>query len=130
MLSLSRLSVSLFPSLSLLLGLGLSTQLVWAAPVPTSTSIPIVRHTSLPEVPGATIDRSSLKVGNGGVLVHYISNDVNFAMATQAIIAIHGVDRDANNSFASVQGAAKAANKSNVVIMAVSAGFLKLFKFY
>ena len=78
-----------------------------------------MRHTSLPEVPGANIDRSSLKVGNGGVLVHYISNDVDFAAATQAILTIHGVDRDANNSFASVHEAVKQANKSNIVVMAV-----------
>ena len=118
----------LFPSWSLLL-LGLPTQLARAAPTPTNMNPPAIYHTSLPEVPGADIDRSSLTVGSGGVLVHYISSDVDFATATQVIIAIHGVNRDANNSFASVQGAVTMANKSNVVIMAVRTHllFLELF---
>ena len=94
----------------------MATQLVLADPTPSE---PTDGHTSLPEVPGAIIDRSSLKVGHSGVLVHYISDDVNFSMATQAIVAIHGLNRDANNSFASVQGAVKAANKSDIIIMAV-----------
>jgi hypothetical protein len=74
---------------------------------------------SLPEVQGAKIDRSSLTVGDGGVLVHYISSDVDFATATQAIIMVHGVHRDAFNAFASAQGAVEARNGSSVVIMAV-----------
>jgi hypothetical protein len=88
---------SLFPSLSLLLGL--STQPTRAAA--NREDINITRHSSpLPEVPGAKIDRSSLTVGDGGTLVHYISGDVGYNAATQAIIVIHGRQRDANNSFA------------------------------
>ena len=94
----------------------MATQLVLADPGPSE---PTDGHTSLPEVPGAIIDRSSLKVGKSGALVHYISADVNFSTTTQAIVAIHGLGRDANNSFASVQGAAKAAHQSNIIIMAV-----------
>ena len=75
--------------------------------------------TSLPDVTGADIDRTSLTVGGGGVLVYYISNDVDFATANQAVIVVHGLNRDADNSFADVRGAVKAANKEGVVIMAV-----------
>jgi folate-dependent phosphoribosylglycinamide formyltransferase PurN len=82
----------------------------------------IIRHSSpLPEVPGAKIDRSSLTVGDGGVLVHYISSDVDYGAATQAIIVIHGRQRDANNSFAAMHEAVETANQNNVVIMAVRA---------
>ena len=80
----------------------------------------------LPELPTANIDRSSLTVGDGGTLVHYISNNVDFTTATQVIIVIHGVQRDAANSFTDMQGAAEAANKGNVVIMAVGSPFLYL----
>jgi predicted alpha/beta-fold hydrolase len=80
-----------------------------------------IRHSSsLPEVPGAKIDRSSLTVGAGGVLVHYISSDIDYDTATQAIIVIHGLQRDANNSFVAMHRAVETANKRNVVIMAVS----------
>ena len=47
-------------------------------------------------------------------------------MATQAIVVIHGVQRDAANSFTDMQGAVEAANKSKVVIMAVRSPFLYL----
>ena len=79
----------------------------------------------LHEIPGASIDRSSLIVGSGGVLVHYIS-DVDFATATQAIVIIHGINRNASDAYMSVQGAAQAAGKSNVVLMAVRTPFLIL----
>ena len=84
--------------------------------------------TPLHEIPGASIDRSSLIVGNGGVLVHYISNNVDFATATQATIIIHGVDRNASDAYIGVQGAAQAAGKSNVILMAVRTPFLILKK--
>ena len=74
----------------------------------------------LPELPAASIDRSTLTVGDGSVLVYYISNDVDFATATRAIITVHGVKRDAHKSFTSMRGAVEAANKNDVVIMAVS----------
>ena len=77
----------------------------------------------LPEVPGAKIDRSSLTIGNGGVLVHYISTNPDFTTVTMAIIVVHGVNRDAYNAFATVQGAVKTANKGDVIIMAVSTPF-------
>jgi predicted alpha/beta-fold hydrolase len=90
----------------------------------TPYNIHITRQASpLPELPTANIDRSSLTVRDGGVLVHYISNDVDFATATQVIIVIHGLQRDANNAFAEMQGAVKAANKSKVVIVAVRSPF-------
>ena len=112
----------LFPFLSLLF-LGLPIQPATAAPTPRnliSRKTKAKNSTPLPEVSGATIDRSSLIVGNSsGVLVHYISNNVDFSTASQAIVVVHGVNRDANNSFASVQAAVNAANKSDVVIMAV-----------
>ena len=85
----------------------------------------IHQATPLQEIPGASIDRSSLIVGNGGVLVHYIS-DVDFATATQAIIIIHGVDRNASDAYIGVQGAAQAAGRSNVILMAVRTPFLIL----
>jgi len=73
---------------------------------------------SLPEVPGAKIDRSNLIVGDSGVLVHYISSDVDYHTATRAIIVVHGLQRDANNSFVAIHKAVETANESNVVIMA------------
>ena len=78
----------------------------------------------LPELPTAKIDSSSLTVKDGGVLVHYISTNVDFSTATQAIIVIHGKERDAANSFAGMQAAAEAANKSKIIIMAVRSPLL------
>ena len=123
-LPLSIWASALLPALSLF-ALGLPTQLAKAAPTPYNTDLHITRD-ALPllappllELPTANIDRSSLTVGDGAVLVHYISNNVDFATATQAIIVIHGRQRDAGNYFAGMQAAVEAANKSKVVIMAV-----------
>ena len=77
----------------------------------------------LPEIPTANIDRSSLTIKDGGVLVHYISSNVDFATSTRAIIVIHGKERDAANSFAGMQAAIEAANKSKITIMAVWSPF-------
>ena len=105
-----------------LLSLRTLTQLAKAAPTPHNVDLHITPRASrpqrppLPERPTAYIDRSSLTVGDGGVLVHYISNNVDFTTATQAIIVIHGFRRDAANSFADMQ---EATNKSKAVIMAV-----------
>ena len=123
-LSLSMWASPLLPVFSLLLA-GVPTQLVKAAPIRSNMDLNITRHSSpLPELPTAYIDRSSLTVKGGGVLVHYISNNVDFSTATQAIIVIHGRQRDADNHFAGMQAAVDAANKSNVVIMAVRCPFL------
>jgi len=109
---------SLLPALSLLV-VGVPTQLAKAAPTPCSMDLHITpRAPPLPELPTAYIDRSSLTVKDGGVLVHYISNNVDFFTATQAIIVIHGRLRDAANYFAGMQAAVDTANKSNIVIMA------------
>jgi hypothetical protein len=125
-LPLAMWASSLLSSLSLL-ALGLPIQPAKAAPTSYNVDPYITRRAPpLSEVPGATIDRSSLTVGDGGVLVHYISSDVDFATATQAIIVIHGRQRDADRYFASVQGAVEAASKSKVVIMAVRTPFLFL----
>jgi len=110
-----------------LLALTLPTQPAKAAPTPQNGNSNITRHTlPLSEVPGASIDRSSLTVGDGGVLVHYISSDVDFTTATQAIIVVHGRQRDADRYFATVKGTVEAANKRNVVIMAVRTPYLFL----
>ena len=117
---------SLLPALSLL-ALGVPTQLANAAPTPYNTDLRISRRAPpLPELPTAYIDRSGLTVGDGGVLVHYISSNVDFATATQAIIVIHGRQRDAANYFAGMQAAVDAAYKNKVVIMAVWSPFLYL----
>jgi len=124
MISSSCLPLSIWASYLLrslsLLALGLPMQSAKAAPTLYKIEPNITRHTlPLSEVPGANIDRSSLTVGEGGVLVHYISSDVDFATATQAIIVVHGRQRDADRYFLSAKGAVEAANKSKVVIMAV-----------
>ena len=107
---------SLLPALSLLF-VGVPTQLTRAAPTPDNKDL---HHAPpLPEHPTAYIDRSSLTVKDGGVLVHYISNNVDFSTATQAIIVLHGRQRNAAKHFAGMEGAVEAANKSNIVIMAV-----------
>ena len=112
-------AASLLPALSLLV-LSVPTQLAKAASIPYNPDQHIIRRaTPLPELPTANIDRSGLTVRDGGVLVHYISSNVDFSTATQAIIVIHGRDRDAANEFTGMQAAVEAANKSNVVIMAV-----------
>ena len=77
------------------------------------------RASPLPELPTANIDRSGLEVKGGGVLVHYISSNVDFSTAIQVVIVIHGRERDAANEFAGMQAAVEAANKSKVVVMAV-----------
>jgi len=82
-------------------------------PLSTRSALPLL------ETPGAIIDRSSLTVGDNSVLVYYISNDVDFSTATQAVIVVHGVNRDANKAFASMQGAVETANKNETIIMAV-----------
>ena len=84
----------------------------------------VTRNSSLPEFPTAYIDRSSLTVNGSGVLVHYISNNTDYSTATQAIIVIHGCQRDAGKEFAGMQAAVNAANKSDIVIMAVRCSFL------
>ena len=115
-----------------LLSLHAPTQLAKAAPTPHNVDLQITPRASrhqrppLPELPTADIDRSSLTVGDGGVLVHYISNSVDFTTVTQAIIVIHGFRRDAANSFADMQGALEATNKSKVVIMSVRSLLLYL----
>ena len=107
-----------FPSLSLLV-LWLSVQPTKADTTQRNMDSDAIHHaTPLQEIPGASIDRSSLIVGNGGLLVHYIS-DADFATATQAIIIIHGADRNASDAYIAVRGAAQAAGKCNVVLMAV-----------
>ena len=73
----------------------------------------------LHEIPGVRIDRSSLTVGDGGVLVHYISDDVAFETATKAIIIIQGVLRNASDAYLGVQGGVQAAGVENVVLLAV-----------
>lgn len=65
------------------------------------------------------INYTSLTVGASGVLVYYISSDIKFVTANQAIRVIHGLNRDADHSFPDVRGAAKAANNEGVVIMGV-----------
>ena len=123
-LPLSMWASPLLPVLSLL-ALGVPTELTEAAPAPFNMNPNITRHSSpLPELTTANIDRSSLTVKGDGVLVHYISNSVDFSTATQAIIVIHGRQRDAANHFAGMQAAVEAATKSNVVIMAVRSPFL------
>ena len=118
-LPLSKWLSCLFPALALL-ALGAPPQPVKAAPSSQNLGPPTTsRAPPLPELPTANIDRSSLIVGDGAVLVHYISNNVDFSTATQAIIVIHGDQRDAGNHFAGMQAAVAAANKSKVVIMAV-----------
>ena len=125
-LPLSRWPSCLLPALALL-ALGAPPQPVKAAPTPQNTGTNTISHAPpLPELPTANIDRSSLTVGDGAVLVHYISNNVDFATATQAIIVIHGRQRDAGNYFAGMQAAVEAANKSKVIIMAVRSPFLIL----
>src|SRR5258706_5779233 len=118
-LPLSMGASSLLPALSLF-ALGVPMQLAKAAPTTYNLDPHITRRASpLPELPTANIDRSSLTVKDGGVLVHYISSNVDFATATQAIIVIHGRQRDAANYFAGMEAAVDAAGKSKVVIMAV-----------
>jgi len=128
MISSTCLPLWIWASYSLsLLALALPMQPAKAAPTARNIEPNITRHTlPLSEVPGARIDRSSLTVGAGGVLVHYISSDVDFTTATQAIIVVHGRQRDADRYFASMKGAVEAANKREVVIMAVSTPFLFL----
>ena len=116
---LSICAPSLLPALSLF-ALSLPTQLAKAAPTTYSVDPHITRRASpLPEIPTANIDRLSLTVKDGGVLVHYISSNVDFTTATQAVIVIHGRQRDAANYFAGVQAAVEAANKSKIITMAV-----------
>ena len=98
-------------------------QLAKAAPTACNLDIHITRGSPLPELPATNIDRSSLTVKGGGVLVHYISSNVDFTTATQAIIVIHGRHCDAANYFAGMQAAVEAANKSKIIIMAVWALF-------
>ena len=119
-------AASLLPTLSLLV-LGVPTKLAKAAPNPYHTNLHITRRVPpLPELPTANIDRLGLTVKGDGVLVHYISNNVDFSTATQAIIVIHGRQRDAVNHFAGMQAAVEAVNRRNVVIMAVTSPFLFL----
>ena len=121
-LPLSMWASSLLPVLFLVVGV--PTQLAKAAPTPGNMDPNITyRVPPLRELPTAYIDRSSLTVKDGGVLVHYISNNVDFPTTTQAIIVIHGHERDAAREFAGMQAAVEAANKSNVVIMAVRSSF-------
>ena len=116
-------ALSLLPAL-FLLALGIPTQLAKGAPTPYNIELRATSNAPpLPELPTANIDRSSLTVKNGGVLVHYISSNVDFATATQAIIVIHGKERDAANCFAGMQAAIEAANKSRIAIMAVRPPF-------
>jgi hypothetical protein len=96
-----------------------------ASPTTSTTDTSATQLASpLDEIPGATIDRSSLIVGDGGVLVHYISNDVDFETATQAIIVIQGILRNASDAYLGVQGGVQAANVENVVLLAVRTPFL------
>src|SRR5882757_3352030 len=121
---LSMGATSLLPALCLF-ALGLPTQQAKAAPTPYNVDLHITRRAlPLPELPTANIDRSSLTVKDGGVLVHYISSNVDFATAAQAIIVIHGRQRDAANYFAGMQAAVEAANNSKVVIIAVRSLFI------
>jgi hypothetical protein len=125
-LSLSIWAACLLPALSL----GAPTRPAKVATTQYNTHI-TRQAPPLPELPTANIDRSSLTVKGCGVLVHYISNNVDFATATQAVIVIHGRQRDAANYFAGMQAAVDAANKSKLVIMAVRVPFyiyLKIFK--
>ena len=118
-LPLSMWASSLLPALSLFV-VGVPMQLAKAAPTLYNMDLHISRRAPpLRELPTANIDRSSLTVKDGGVLVHYISNNVDFHTATQAVIVIHGRENVAADEFAGIQAAAGAANKSNVVIMAV-----------
>ena len=71
------------------------------------------------EIPGARIDRSSLTVGDCGVLVHYISDDVAFETATKAIVVIQGQLRNASDAYLGVLGGVQAAGVENVVLLAV-----------
>jgi hypothetical protein len=92
-----------------------------ASPTTSTTDTSATQLASpLDEIPGASIDRSSLIVGDGGVLVHYISNDVDFETATQAIIVIQGILRNASDAYMGVQGGVSSRGKwSNVVLLAV-----------
>ena len=77
----------------------------------------IAAHSNtLPELPGATIDRNNLIVGKENVLVNYISNNVTFSTATQALIAIHGIDRDGWNAFMAAQKSLAVASRINITI--------------
>jgi hypothetical protein len=70
----------------------------------------------LPEVPGATLDHTTLIVEKGGVLVNYISNNVTFSTATQALIVIHGIHRDAWNVFIAAQESLAVASGIDIAI--------------
>ena len=107
--------------------IGVPTQLGKAEPTAYNTDLHMTSYADpLPELPTANIDRSSLTIKDGGVLVHYISSNVDFATSTQAIIVIHGKERDAANSFAGMQAAIEAANKSKITIIAVRSPFFIL----
>lgn len=71
---------------------------------------------TLPDVPGATIDRTNLIVETGGVLVNYISSNVTFANATHALIAIHGFNRDGWNAFTAAQESLAVASHIDIAI--------------
>jgi len=72
---------------------------------------------TLPDVPGATIDHTNLIVEKGGVLVNYISNNVTFASATRALIAIHGFNRDGWNAFIAAQESLAVASRIDIAIL-------------
>ena len=117
-------AASLLSALSLIV-LSVPTQLAKAAATPYNANLHITRRAPpLTELSTANIDRSGLTVRDDGVLVHYISSNVDFSTATQVIIVIHGRERDAAKEFAGMQAAVEAADKSNVVIMAVRSPFL------
>ena len=87
-------------------------------PILTSARKSQTRPTTntLPNVSGATIDHTNLIVENGGVLVNYISNNITFATATQALIVIHGFHRDGWNAFIAAQESLAVASHMDIAI--------------
>jgi hypothetical protein len=71
---------------------------------------------ALPDIPGATIDRTKLIVEKECVLVNYISNNVTFSTATQVLIVIHGINRDGWHDFIAAQKSLAVASRIDVAI--------------
>ncbi|SNX81820.1 uncharacterized protein MEPE_00525 [Melanopsichium pennsylvanicum] len=86
---------------------------------------PIDGWTTLPSVVGASIDNSTLTVGDSpATLVHYIDESYNASKIKRAVIQIHGENRDAWNQWLYADLAAKRGatggsyDRDEVVVMA------------
>ncbi|SPO21084.1 uncharacterized protein UTRI_00561 [Ustilago trichophora] len=92
---------------------------------PDGDQNPVDGWTTLPSIPGARIDNSTLVAGSGSAtLLHYIDSVYDASKIKRAVIQIHGENRDAWNQWMYADLAAKRAatggsfDRDEVVVMA------------